>query len=219
MRYHLRRPAATGEPVPFGSSDAAMIEAKNDDFPRLAEVLTRAFAADPFHQWLFPDAARRPARQRLFFDRILEIYAKHGVVCTTADRAGAALWDPPRSSGPSLAELVAFVLRVLPVFGWRFLRIAEGMAPMASLHPQEPHWYLSILGADPARQRSGVGASLLRPVLARCDEEGTAAYLEASRIENVPYYERFGFEVVAPLAMPRGGPVVYRMMRPPRAGS
>jgi len=176
----------------------------------------RAFAADPFHLWLFPDQARRPLRQRRMFERILSIYRQYGVVYTSADASGVALWGPPRQQGPSLAELVAFVFRVLPVFGWRAIRIAEGMAPLANLHPEAPHWYLCILGTDPAQQKSGVGTALLRPILERCDEDGTAAYLEASRIENVPYYQRFGFEIVAPLAMPRGGPVVYRMKREAR---
>jgi ribosomal protein S18 acetylase RimI-like enzyme len=192
-------------------------QAVRADFPRLAQALVGAFANDPFHLWLFPEAEGRAARQRLLFDRVLAIYASHGAIYATEDLAGAALWDPPRQGGPSLSELFAFVVRVLPVFGMRAFRIAEGMAPMATLHPAEPHWYLSILGTDPAFQRSGVGTALLRPILERCDAGGTCAYLEASRIENVPYYERFGFEVVAPLPMPRGGPVIYRMKREPRA--
>lgn len=196
-----------------------MRPADRSEFPQLADVLVRAFWHDPFHQWLFPDEAVRPRRQRLLFERVLDIYDTHGAVFTTDEQGGAALWDPPRDGGPSLVELFSFVVRVLPVFGARALRIAQGMAPMATLHPEEPHWYLSILGTDPAVQKSGVGTALLRPILARCDRDGTSAYLEASRIENVPYYERFGFEVVAPLAMPRGGPVVYRMKRAPRLRS
>jgi ribosomal protein S18 acetylase RimI-like enzyme len=194
-----------------------MRPATRADFPYLANVLMRAFATDPFHLWLFPDESIRRESQLRLFAQVLPIYERYGVVYTTDDRSGAALWDPPRDGGPSLKELGAFVVHVLPVFGLRALRIAQGMAPMAAMHPKEPHWYLSILGTDPAHQRSGVGAALLRPVLERCDKEGTAAYLEASRIENVPYYERFGFEVVAPLAMPAGGPVVYRMKRAPRS--
>ncbi|MFN2425035.1 MAG: GNAT family N-acetyltransferase [Candidatus Binatia bacterium] len=190
--------------------------ADREEFPHLADVLTRAFGADPFHRWLFPDQEARPRRQRMLFERVLAIYDRHGVVYTTTDGSGVALWDPPRDGGPSLTELLSFVVKVLPVFGVRALRIAQGMAPLTSMHPAEPHWYLSVLGTDPARQRGGVGAALLSPVLERCDEENTSAYLESSRLENVPYYERFGFEVVAPVAMPAGGPVVYRMKREPR---
>jgi len=191
--------------------------ANPSDFPRLALTLVRAFAADPFHLWLFPESRGREVRQRRLFERVLAIYGSHGVVYTTSDSAGVAMWDPPREGGPSVVELLAFVFRVLPVFGTRAGLIARGMAPMATLHPEEPHWYLSVLGTDPSRQKSGVGTSLIRPVLDVCDRDGYAVYLEASREENVPYYQRFGFEVVAPLAMPKGGPVVYRMKREARA--
>lgn len=188
-----------------------------EDHPELAALLVRSFGADPFHGWLFPDARSRPRRQRRLFERLLALYAQHGVVHTTADRAGVAMWDPPRDEGPGLAELLGFLRRVLPVFGWRAFAVAEGMAPLAGLHPDGPHWYLSVLGSDPARQRAGVGTALLRPVLDLCDRDGVPAYLESSRVENVPFYERFGFEVVAPLPMPRGGPSLYRMKRDPRA--
>jgi len=190
--------------------------ASRDDHPELAAMLVRSFQSDPFHGWLFPDDAVRSSKQRRLFERLLAIYGRHGVVHTTEDRSGVAMWDPPREGGPGLAELAGFVFGVLPVFGWRAFAVAEGMAPLAGLHPDEPHWYLSVLGSDPARQRSGVGSALLRPVLARCDRDGLPACLESSRIENVPYYERFGFEVVAPLPMPRGGPSLYRMKREPR---
>lgn len=190
--------------------------ASGDDRPELASMLVRSFGADPFHGWLFPDDEARPKRQRRLFERLLALYGRHGVVHTTEDRSGVAMWDPPREGGPGLAELLGFVFGILPVFGWRALAVAEGMAPLAGLHPDEPHWYLSVLGSDPSRQGRGVGTALLRPVLGRCDRDGVAAYLESSRLENVAWYERFGFEVVAPLPMPRGGPSLYRMKREPR---
>ena len=164
-----------------------------------------------------PHETTRPARQSRLFGQLLKHYDQNGVVYTTEDRSGAALWDPPREGGQSLSEVFNFVVRVLPIFGWRAFRVAQGMQPLAALHPQEPHWYLSVLGADPSKQKTGVGSALLRPVLKQCDEEGVAAYLESSRLENVAYYERFGFEVVAPVALPGGGPILYRMKRAPRA--
>lgn len=196
-------------------SDASAIrEARGDDIPRLAPLLARAFAADPFHRWLFPDESRRAARQLRLFERVLGIYSRYGRVFTNREMTGAALWDPPRIGGPTLGETLAFVFQVLPVFGWRARRVAQGMAPMASLHPGTPHWYLSVLGTDPLARGRGIGRSLLLPVLRQCDEDGLEAYLEASRIENVGYYERFGFRLVSPLSMP-GGPSVYRMVRRP----
>ena len=85
----------------------------------------------------------------------------------------------------------------------------------ASAHPREhPHWYLAIIGVDPVRQRFGVGAALLRSRLRRCDQEGLAAYLESSNLDNVPLYQHFSFHVTGALGLAEGAPVVNTMWRP-----
>jgi predicted N-acetyltransferase YhbS len=86
---------------------------------------------------------------------------------------------------------------------------------MDKTHPREPHWYLAVLGTDPPHQGKGVGAALMTPVLARCDAEGTGAYLESSKPDNVPYYERFGFRVTGQIDMPKG-PTMWPMWRDPQ---
>lgn len=185
------------------------------DFEVLTQVLKGAFEVDPVHLWMFPDPSQRASRQLRLFRRVLAIYARSGAIWTTDDRAGAALWEPPRLGGPTVSQFFDFLFGVVPVFGRRAWTVARGMGPLATLHPPEPHWYLAILGSDPRHQRSGVGRALLAPILRRCDDEGLPAYLEASREQNVPYYERYGFELVAPYALP-DGPSVYRMVRRPR---
>ena len=54
-----------------------------------------------------------------------------------------------------------------------------------------------------------------RSRLARCDAECAPAYLESSNPDNVPYYERFGFEVTGEIVIP-DGPSLWPMWRNPR---
>ena len=53
-----------------------------------------------------------------------------------------------------------------------------------------------------------VGAALLRSRLRRCDKEGLPAYLESSKLENVPLYQHFGFHVTGALGLPEGAQAV-----------
>jgi predicted N-acetyltransferase YhbS len=74
-------------------------------------------------------------------------------------------------------------------------------------------WYLDAIGVDPARQRSGVGGVLIRHGLALAAKDGAPAFLETSAAANIPYYERFGFNVVDQGDAPNGGPHIWFMRR------
>ena len=56
---------------------------------------------------------------------------------------------------------------------------------MARHHPEEPHWYLPLIGVEPARQGYGLGAVLLRAALLRCDAaRELPAYLKSTNPRN-----------------------------------
>jgi ribosomal protein S18 acetylase RimI-like enzyme len=84
-----------------------------------------------------------------------------------------------------------------------------------SKHPHDPHYYLPFIGVEPGWQGRGFGASLMRPVLERCDREGLPAYLEASTPRNRALYERNGFEVFEEFAV-KGSPPLWQMWREPQ---
>ena len=87
---------------------------------------------------------------------------------------------------------------------------------MKEHHPEEPHWYLAVLGSDPTVRGGGFGRALMQSRLDRCDAAYAPAYLESSNPDNVPYYERFGFEVTGEIVLPGGGPKLWPMWRRPR---
>jgi hypothetical protein len=63
---------------------------------------------------------------------------------------------------------------------------------------------------------SGHRQPLLAPQLARCDRERMPAYLESSKEQNVPLYERNGFEVTEVVQLPNGGPPAWLIWREPK---
>jgi predicted N-acetyltransferase YhbS len=90
------------------------------------------------------------------------------------------------------------------------------MAAATKVHPSEPHWYLAVRGVDPGRQGVGVGGTLLRAGLARCDRERLPVYLDTGKPENLEYYVRFGFTVSADIFIV-GGPTAWLLRREPVA--
>jgi GNAT superfamily N-acetyltransferase len=60
-----------------------------------------------------------------------------------------------------------------------------------------------------------IGSALLRHVLTACDRQQVLAYLEATNPQNVPSYERHGFEALGSIQVLDSPPVIP-MVRKPR---
>lgn len=108
----------------------------------------------------------------------------------------------------------------MPFVLWRLagqkFRDVCGAIPLIERHrPRDPHWYLDILGVDPAQARQGLGTALLQHGLARADEGGQPVFLDTLSQDNVAFYQRHGFEVSAEVTLP-DGLTVWCMLR--RAG-
>jgi ribosomal protein S18 acetylase RimI-like enzyme len=90
--------------------------------------------------------------------------------------------------------------------------MAELFAKMDASRLKEPHWYLPLIAADPARQGQGLGTALMEAAIARIDKDGRPAYLDSSNPRNIPLYERFGFERIGEIKT-RTSPVQVPMVR------
>ncbi|MEZ5167125.1 MAG: GNAT family N-acetyltransferase [Acidimicrobiales bacterium] len=185
-----------------------------DDASRLCTILVEAFTADPVWAFLIPDpevaglAARPAHRGDAGRARRLPRCGGHTYV---ADDGAAALWSPPgiRVDEGSLVETVSRHAdpATLEAAAGPFLEI--GM-----WRPDEPHFYLHLLGASDAARGKGLGSMLLRRVTEVCDAEGWPAYLEASTRRSAALYERHGFEMQATIDF-APGVAVHPMLRRP----
>jgi ribosomal protein S18 acetylase RimI-like enzyme len=184
-----------------------------DDAALVARTLARAFDDDPMMRWFFPDDdAREAVLGRYFATIFTRQYGRHGVCEHT--EAAAAFWVPPEAQAKAVPDAET-IQELLNLLGDRAPLFRDAVETAAKHTPQEPHWYLAMIGADPAAQGQGHGAALLRSGLAKADAAGLPAYLESSKPSNLPFYEHFGFTVREELRLPGGGPVLWGMWRLP----
>ena len=189
------------------------------DLPRLGDVLGRAFDDDPLFRAILPDdAQRRRALPAMFAEwtRLLHLGPERSF--TTDDLAGAALWSPPGAWKVGLWNDLKMAPSMLPRLGIRTVASLRVLAAIEARHPKPPHHYLRVLATDPDKQRQGIAGRLLAPMLARCDAEGTPAYLETAKDSNLHFYRRHGFEVTEEVVT-HLGPKVWLMWREPRRGA
>jgi GNAT superfamily N-acetyltransferase len=191
-------------------------EARAAEAAAVARTLTRAFHDDPVQRFLFPADPLYQRRGLANFELIVRRTLAIGAVHVAGEHAGAALWLPPGADFLDGWRGRLFGLHSLLMVRGALGRAGRLFRALASHHPREPHWYLPVLGTDPAQQGRGVGSALLAPALARADAEGLPAYLESSKQRNLPFYQRHGFEVVGTLEI-EDGPTLWPMLRKPRA--
>ncbi|MFH8409319.1 GNAT family N-acetyltransferase [Streptomyces sp. NPDC018019] len=185
-----------------------------DDAPEIGRTLARAFDDDPMMRWFLPgEAAREDRLDRYFTTIFTKQYAHHGVCERTA--AAAAFWIPPQAREKAVpdAETLQELQDLLGDRGPLFRELVEAAAAHA---PKEPHWYLAVIGTDPAGQGQGHGGALLRSGLAKADAAGLPVHLESSKSSNLPVYEHFGFTVQQEVQLPDGGPTLWAMRREAR---
>ncbi len=185
------------------------------DLGAIGRTYTRAFRDDPVWEWLLPRARAWRRSVPHVFRFAADEHLPHGTVYVTPEVTAAAVWAPPGHRQDQWRELRA-VPRMAAIFGMRSLDGLRFQNAIRRAHPQEPHWYLAILGTDPVHQGKGHGSAVLAPVLARCDDEGVGAYLESSKEANLAYYRRHGFEVQREMLPVAGGPPIWLMWRDPR---
>ncbi|MBW7863542.1 MAG: GNAT family N-acetyltransferase [Candidatus Hydrogenedens sp.] len=191
-----------------------------EDDERAVEALARAFQMFPLNLFLYPDPEKRPQQLRWLYRRIIPVYRELGAAFMTEDGGGVAMWVPPHCpKGPGI---------------WRFIRAGMLMEPfncgLETMHRRilmkldierrhhgemrEPHWFLEIIGVDPAHQRRGCGKALLRHVLDQADRDGIPAYVITHDPEDVVYYQQNGFRLLTDKTAMRGAPPTYSLLRP-----
>ncbi len=184
-------------------SDPVLHTVPSDAHDRAVAVQVLAFSGDPIMRWLYPDPATYleafPGFARAFGGRAFD--EDTAFACT--EFGGCSMWLPPgvHADGDAIESHLRDT-----VDKDRQDDLFTTLDHMDRLHPKEPHWYLSIIGVEPARQGRGLGAALLQHTLAPLAGQGLPAYLESSNPANVSLYRRHGFEVVEEIesgSMPR----------------
>jgi GNAT superfamily N-acetyltransferase len=182
------------------------------DEDRAIATLTMAFADDAVTRWVLPD----PHLYLTYWPPLVRAFGGAAFAGGTADSiddtSGIALWLAPGVAGDDEA-MGALAAEAIPEAEQE--EVFAFMGQMAEFHPQEPHWYLPLIGVDVTKQGRGYGSALLVHALERCDRDHLPAYLEASSPRNRALYERHGFEVTG-VIQAGSSPPMWPMLRPAR---
>jgi ribosomal protein S18 acetylase RimI-like enzyme len=177
------------------------------------DALKLAFGADPATRWVWPD----PREYLLHFSKFARAFGGKAFVNNTAhyvgNYSGAALWLPSNTE-PDVDTLLSLLRNTTAE---EVQNTVPGVfEKMGSFHPNEPHWYLPLLGVDPLYHGKGLGSILMNYSTKIFDNLNTLAYLESSNPRNIPFYKRHGFELLGTIEVNKFPPL-FPMLRKPQS--
>jgi ribosomal protein S18 acetylase RimI-like enzyme len=188
-------------------------------YHQAAQVLGQAFMVDPVSMAVYKSFSSARMLRSLVNDFRAEIKVclqrAYPIQVNEGDRLlGAAVIYPPGCYPlPRFQQWRLLIQSVLEngfydIRGW-----SNWLDEVDRYHPTEPHYYLEYIGVQPECQRQGVGKMIMQHMLARADEDQVGCHLENGNPRNLPYYQRFGFQVTKELDIL--GLKTWLMWRPP----
>ncbi|MFC9324292.1 GNAT family N-acetyltransferase [Kitasatospora sp. NPDC057015] len=186
------------------------------DVDALVATMTTAFFDDPLWGPAFPDADRRAEQAGAMWRLFLASALRYPWTLVTEHVESAAVWIPPGGHELTAEEEVALEALLVDGAGRRAADvILDILGRLEEVRPDEPHYYLTLLGTHDDHRGKGLGMGLLAESLARIDALGAPAYLESSNPANLARYGRAGFAAHGRITAPDGH-VVTTMWRPAR---
>jgi GNAT superfamily N-acetyltransferase len=193
------------------------IKATREDKPKILEILTEAFWNDPHINWFTGSGKNKKKRIETMMSHAFESALVRGDVYLTEDKEAVAIW---RNSSEKVNNLYTFFenLKFLYHFG---LKKVKAISKLESIiqkgYPKDkPFYYLFIIGTSKTGRGKGLSSILLNTILEQADINRIPVYLETANSNNLPIYNRKGFEVYKEIPVLGDNPItLYSMSRVP----
>ena len=190
------------------------------DVWRASATLADAFRDDPVWKTVF--AGARLDQMESMFAVPLQYCVRYGQVYATSEKLeGIITWVPG-----DLANMTSWrVFRSGAI--WSALKgnflLAAKMQPIfwpvevdRKANMQDtPYLYLPVLGIASQFQGQGLGRKLLQALIAESERIHRPIYLETETESNVRWYNKFGFETLKQIILPRIELPMWEMIRKP----
>lgn len=183
-------------------SELQLTPASAADLEPAARCLANAFAADPLIPFFFPNAGRRRGAAvielfKLLLKARLELAMPVTLAAIDGTMSGVAMgYDTRKLDWPPALQTQ-----------WHaFEQQQEGFAERIQSYeaaserskPDRPHYYLGVVGVDPAWHGKGIGLALVESFCRQSEGDplSTGTYLETGNPRNLGFYQRCGFATV-----------------------
>lgn len=173
-----------------------MKPAQPQDKDRVVDLLSTAFDTNKSVNGIVMADGKRVHRIRHLMGYAFDICLRYGRVYLSNDRNACALLVFPELKKITFYALRLDLALIAEAIGWLNLgRALTREKRIKAVHPRERMAYLWFIGVDPNFQYAGVGKKLMNELIEAMENENRPIYLETSTTTNLPWYQKFGFEI------------------------
>lgn len=195
---------------------------REDQIDAATRLVTEVFLIQLRVVGFEPDHEQRQSYRDGFL-RLVRFFFAHGepyAATVSNEVAGVALWMPPHTLETADEEAQEFgVTQLAEIFReplGRLYELDRKLRDVRDQNMQAPHWFLALLNISPERRGQGISKALLQPILLRADEGALPCYAETVLPDMVPFYQKYGFTVLAQGVDPSSGAPWWAMRREPQ---
>jgi ribosomal protein S18 acetylase RimI-like enzyme len=173
-----------------------MIKANVGDKNLIGSLLEESFKDNLSVNFIVRQDEIRLKRIRVLMDYSFEVCFRFGEVWLSDDGKACALILYPHLKKTTFLSIWLDVMLIFKVISFRgIFKALRRETLIKKLQPKEKMAYLWFIGVNPLYQRLGIASKLLQEIIEDADKKNLPLYLETSTIRNLPWYERFGFQI------------------------
>lgn len=184
----------------------------------VADVSADAFIGcdDPIGNFMFQNEPDPLVLKRRFFSSLATSCSTNAArQATSSNLEAVSIWFPPGMDHSEDVDADPFGTHDFadPGTVGRIQAVNQVIAALFDDLGQEPQWYLHLVAVRPQFRERKYSSALIRPMLARADEENLPCTLITQSLGNVRKYESWGFKVVREMPVPRSQEQFLSMRR------
>lgn len=173
-----------------------MIKAQTVDKHLVIQLLSKSFEANQSINYIVRQDEKRLRRIAALMDYSYEMCNLFGDVWLSEYRKACALVMYPHEKRTTFKGILLDIKLTFEAIGLDGIKKAlDREHKIKTKQPKQAMAYLWFLGVDPTAQHKGIGSKLLRDIIAYANQKNLPVFLETSTLENLPWYERFGFKI------------------------
>ena len=173
-----------------------MLKARYSDRNLVVDILSESFDDNQSVNYIIKQDGKRRERLRRLIEYSFDVCYWYGKVYLSDDKKGCVLIVLPEKKKTTLRSIMLDVKLIFLCIGLSNAKkalVREGK--IKKLQMNAPMYYLWFIGVKCNHQGKGIGGILLNEVIKESESDKMAICLETSTLQNIPWYQKFGFTI------------------------